>query len=468
MKVSRRRFLQGATAGAVLGPTLFNHALVRKSLANTIGNRYLVVVLLDGGNDGLNTITPIDDGAATLRQAYDAHRNTGNGGVNLPSGNLLPVGADPNSGASLGLHPSLQGLHDLHTSKGTVAFIQGCGYPDASLSHDVSRSIWETANPLGVPLVGGWVGRHLAGCYGPTDVPAVVVDYGLPGDFRQTTTSVLAIKKLEDFGFPYDYYDGGDVAAKRAAFDAIYSAASGSAQSQFDFIGNSGAATLVSSEAYPPLHDLYETDRAAWSAQYSAIGRSFAEDLREVAKMIYGVEQGVPDVNARYFECNNGGYDTHSGQGADEPGGRHGELHAEVGDSLKVFYEDLEDMGVIDDVAILVWSEFSRRIQQNSNGTDHGSQGPMLLLGGDVKGGVFGNHPNINDVALNNNGNTVYSQSATDPFRSTDFRDIYGSVLKQWAGMPHNDILTMMPLDTAAPASNYWTVEDFDLDLFLP
>ena len=467
MKVSRRTFLQGATAGALLGPSLFNHALVRRSLANTIGNKYLVVLFLDGGNDGISTIVPIDDGGATLRQAYDDHRNTGPGGCRIPSGNLLPIGADPNTGANLGLHPSLQGIHDLHAQKSAVAFLQGCGYPDYSLSHDEARSIWENANPTGAATSGGWVGRHLADCYGPTDVPAVAVDWSLPGDFRNTGTSVLTIKRLEWFGFPYDWYDGSDYAAKRAAFDALHAEAGASAMEDFAYIGNSGASTLISSEAYPQLHDLYETDRPSWNAQYSALDSSLARDFREVAKMIYGVDQGVPDVNARYFQCRNGGYDTHSGQGDDDPNGRLSSLHAEVGGALKVFYEDLEDMGVIDDTTILVWSEFSRRIQQNGNGTDHGSQGPMLLVGGNVKGGIYGNHPNINAGALNGDGNTPYSQAALDPFRSTDFRDVYGSILKQWAGMSHGDVLTLMPLDVG-PADDYWTVENFDMDLFLP
>lgn len=467
MKVSRRRFLQGASAGALLGPTIFNHALVRRSLANTIGNKYLVVLFLDGGNDGISTICPIDDGGATLRQAYEAHRNTGSGGTRLQSGNLLPIGADANTGANLGLHPSLQGIHDIHSTHGTVAFIQGCGYPDYSLSHDESRAIWENANPTGAPTAGGWVGRHLADCYGPTDVPAVAVDWNLPGDFRTTGTSVLTIKRLEWFGFPYDWAYGGDIAAKRAAFDALQAEAGASAHGQFGYIGNSGASTLVSSEAYPQLHDLYKGDRPSWDAQYEALDTSMADDFREIAKMIYGVDQGIPNVNARYFQCRNGGYDTHSGQGDDDPEGRLSSLHSEVADALKVFYDDIANMGIIDDVTILVWSEFSRRIQQNDNGTDHGSQGPMLLLGGQVKGGIFGNHPNINAAAIDGSGNTPYSQDGSDPFRSIDFRDVYGSILKQWTGMTHGDVLSLLPLDVG-PANEYWTVEDFDMDLFLP
>jgi uncharacterized protein (DUF1501 family) len=445
------------------------HPLVRRSLADTIGNRYLVVLFLDGGNDGLNTVTPINDGGGSLRADYDLVRSN----INLPDDSLLPIDPDPLSGADLGLHPGFTALHDLYVNKSSVAVIQGCGYPDYNLSHDESRHFWQTGNPLGVgSLAGtGWVGRHLAGAggYGGNDVPGVAIDFTVPLELRQTATSVLAIPRVEDFGFPYDYYDGGgDIAAKRAAFNALYQEAAPSAQEQFGFIGTSGAATLLSSEAYPALHDLYIDDRGVWNAAYGAVNRSVARDLREVAKIIYGVEQGVPNVEARFFRVANGGYDTHSNQGGAETNGAHYMLHKEVGDSLKVFYDDLEDMGAVDKVCVLVYSEFSRRIPQNSNGTDHGSQGPMFLIGGKVKGGVYGNHPNINPSALDGQENTPYSQAAADPFRSTDFRDVYGTVLKHWVNMDHNDVLSMMPLDTETPADEYWTEEDFDLDLFNP
>jgi len=84
-----------------------------------------------------------------------------------------------------------------------------------------------------------------------------------------------------------------------------------------------------------------------------------------------------------------------------------------------------------------------------------------------VKGGIYGNHPNINAAALDGSGNTPYSQAGADPFRSTDFRDVYGSILKQWTGIPHGDVLTLLPLDVG-PAADYWTAENFDMDLFLP
>ncbi len=467
MKLSRRRFLQSAAAGAMLGPTVFNHALVARSLA-AIGNRYLVVVCLDGGNDGVNTVTPITDGSAGLRQAYDAQRFDGNGGLNLPVGSLLPIGADPNSGAELGFHPALKALHNLYDQKGSVAVVQGVGYPDYDLSHEVSMGIWESGNPSGAGLSGGWIGRHLEQGYGPSDIPAVGVEWSLPGDLRQSVTSVLTIKRLQWFGFPYDWEEWQDVAAKRTAFEGLYAQAAGTGLASFDFAGTTGAATLVASEAYPALHDDYEADRSEMSARYGAIDRDLADDFREVAKMIHGVERGVPNVGARYFRLSQGGYDTHAQQGGQDVEGRHGYLLKELADSLEAFYEDLEDMGAASRVLTVVFSEFSRRILQNGNGSDHGSQGPMLLIGGAVKGGIYGNHPNIDPAALNPDGNTPYSQDPADSFRSVDLRDVYGSTLKQWAGMAHGDILSHVLALDSGPSGEYWTTENFDLDLFVP
>ncbi len=473
MAITRRQFLKRSglvAAGGVLGPGLFGNPFVRRALADTIGNRYFVVLFLDGGNDGLNTVVPVTNGGGSLRTAYDVARETGNGGLRLTPGQLgaALIGNDPNTGAELALHPALGGLKQLH-DLGKVAVIQGCGYPEYSLSHEESRFIWETGNPLGLGSYtgSGWVGRHLALNYAPTEIPGVNIADRVVGEFRQTTTSVLALRNLADFGFPYDY-DFPDVTAQQTAFDALYVQASSGAQPTQIYIGNNGSATLVASNSYPSLHGSYESDRAVWSQLYQDLGTGTARGLREVSKIIYGVENGVPNVSARFFQLSNGGYDTHSDQGAAQTDGQHYELHQEVGDALKVFYDDCADMGVANKLCILIWSEFSRRIFQNANGTDHGSQGPMFVIGGTVNGGIYGSHPNIDTGALDDQGNTLYSQDAVDSFRSIDFRDVYGTVLKHWLNMPQGTILAnVLALDTGYPADTYWTVEDFDLP-FLP
>lgn len=472
MAITRRQFIRRtglATAGTLLGPGLFASPFVRRAFAD-LGDRYLLVLFLDGGNDGQNTVVPVDNGGGSLRSDYEVHRRAGGGGIRLTPTQLQNtlIGNDPNTGAQLALHPGLIGLKQLYDA-GQVAVIQGCGYPEYSLSHEDARLIWQTANPLRIgPLAGtGWVGRHLAATYDAGDIPAVCISDSISPDFRQNVTSLLAIQELENFGFPWDWY-GNDEGAKAAAFQALHANASAGANPTQKFIGNAGNATLSSTSSYPALHSNYQADRGVFSEAYAEIGLSVAEDLREVAKVIYGVQSGVPGIEARFFSLANGGYDTHSDQGGAT--GQHYELHREVGDSLKVFYDDLADMGVADKVLTVVWSEFSRRIEQNGNGTDHGSQGPMFVIGGPnaLNGGVYGNHPNIAKSDLEGDGNTRYRQTA-HPFRSTDFRDVFGTILKHWLNMSQPQILSNVLIPDAA-VGEYWNLTNgINLDMgFLP
>jgi uncharacterized protein (DUF1501 family) len=461
MAITRRQFLRrsgAVAAGSLLGPGLLSNPFIRQALADTIGDRYFVVIYLDGGNDGLNTVTPATNGGGSLRTAYDAARTS----INLTPSQLgsTLIGNDPNTGAQLALHPGFTGLKALY-DLGKVAVVQGCGYPDYNLSHEQSRSIWQSADPLGLGLGGGWVGRYLAANYGGSDIPGLNIADSIVGEFKQGTTSVITLESLANFGFPYDLDYSDDTAAKRTAFLGLCNEAHLNAQSTVKYIGDSGNATLLSSESYPGLDGDYITDRPGFNASYDAVGRSLANDLREVAKIIYGVKRGVPNVNARFFQVSNGGYDTHSDQGGAETDGQQYSLHKEVGDSIKVFYDDLANMGVADKLCMVVWTEFSRRIPQNDSGTDHGSQGPMFVVGGNVIGGVYGNHPNIDELTLDSEGNTVYTQDA-NPFRSMDFRDVYGTILKHWLNMPVGQIATLLPSDGGS-AEFYWTLPNFDL-----
>lgn len=473
MALTRRQFIKRTgmfAAGSFLGSSLFRNPLLQKALADTIGDRYFVVIFLDGGNDGQNTVVPI---TGALRPWYETARVTGAGGLRLPgTRSLLTAGSmlDPNTGGQIGLHPGLQGLMDLY-NLGKVAVVQGCGYPDYNLSHEVSANIWETADPLGTNGYGtGWMGRYLGANYGPSEIPGVCIRSSIGGEFQTNATSVLAINRLEYFGFPYDYWFTEDDSFKREAFYDLCAQAIGSPVPLIDGLGNGGRATLLSSESYPALHTDYTEDpvlsRPTFDALYSALDSSMGDAMREVAKIIYGVERGVPNVSSRFFEVRNGGYDTHSDQGTDDDDASHYQLHREVGDAIKVFYDDCADMGVADKVCVMVWSEFSRRIEQNDNGTDHGSQGPMFVIGGKVNGGVYGNHANIEPSAIDDEGNTVYSQAPGNGFRSTDFRDVYGTILKHWLNMPPAQISSaILPADTPAPGDEdeYWTQPNFDL-----
>jgi uncharacterized protein (DUF1501 family) len=487
MAITRRQFLKSgstAAAGALLAPRLFGSSFVQDALA-AIGNRYFVVLYLDGGNDGLNTVVPT---GGVLRPWYESARKTGPGGLRLELADLAntAIGNDPNGHGSLALHPGFAaspagaggpgegGLWQLYHD-GHVAVVQGCGYPSYSLSHEDSRLIFQTADPsLSLYSGNGWVGRLLASEYAgqSTAIPAVNVNDSVAGDYRQSATSVLAIRRLRDFSFPYDsvYDSTGEKSARNTAFNALHAAAQAGVDQGFKYIGTAGATTLASTNAYPALHSLYENNptRSMFSKLYDngtpvGVNRSTARDLREIAKVIWGTEQGM--VNSRFFWVENAGYDTHSDQGAGASDGQQFGLHSEIGASLKVFYDDLVSMNVADRVTIMVYSEFSRRVEQNDNGTDHGSQGPMFLIGGKVAGGVYGNHPRIDPAQLDGEGNTRYRQAGSNNgFESTDFRDVYGTILNKWMGV---NPLSFLTLDSGDPTRN-WTVGNFNMPIFLP
>jgi uncharacterized protein (DUF1501 family) len=467
MAISRRSFLKGsslAAASSLVAPALLGNPFVRQAFADTIGDRYLLSVHLDGGNDGFNTVIPVDNGGATIRAAYDAARTTGSDGINISPAALTGtlIGTDPGSGCQLAFHPALLSLKHLY-DQGKVAVIQGCGYSRPSLSHEASRIAWETGTPPGLSAGTGWVGRYLAANYGGSDIPGVCLRSEVAGEMRQNATSVLAARRLRSLSFPYDRDFDEDVYLKRAAFLGLYEGAGAGALPIAEYLGTSGVATLLATESYAQLHDLYVQGRSIYNQAYDDLDRGLGRSLREAAKVIYGIATGVPNVHARVMQVATGGYDTHSDQGGVQLDGRHYELLTELGDSLKLFYNDCAEMGVADKICIMVWSEFGRRVPQNDGGTDHGTQYPVFVLGGGVQGGVYGNHPNINDSALSDDGNTVYSQAAADPFRSTDMRDIYGTILKHWLGMPHNTILgNVLALDSGDPTVQ-WTTENFDM-----
>jgi uncharacterized protein (DUF1501 family) len=481
MAITRRQFIKRAgifTAGTLVGNNFLTRPFLRQAVADTIGDRYFVSFYLDGGNDGLNTVVPYGNGpSGNLRQWYEASRGippaNGTGGIRVLTSELnnTLIANDPGTGAGLGLHPGFRngttgGLHRLY-QQGKVAVIQGVGYPNPNLSHEQSTIKWETGDPLGTAGYGtGWVGRHLAANYVGSAIPAFCVRSTVAGDFAQTTTSVLAVSRIQNFTFPHDSEANSQQRARHAtAFQALYNEALASPHPLLGYTGSIGRAAFQATQVYPLLHTEYRNDRRSWNDQYAdttgSLGTSTARDLREVAKVIYGVINGR--VNTRFFSVRNGGYDTHSDQGGGAAGGQHYDLHKEVSDAVELFYEDCRDMGVANKLCILIWSEFSRRVQQNDNGTDHGSQGPVFAVGGSVVGGVYGKHPNINPANLDDGNTRYYQGPLTTAYRSTDIRDVYGTVLTKWMSMPTVQVDALLPLDPSGDPLSFWRSRNYNV-----
>lgn len=432
MAISRRRFLtRGALTAAALGmPTPFHRALLGASRAWAgPADPIFVLVQLEGGNDGLNTVIPIDDAPSIpQRTLYQSVRPTI--GVAVPDLLDTEIDADPAKGNRLALHPSLAPLHDLYAD-GNVAVITGVAYPNQNLSHFQSQDIWFGANPGG-SYVDGWFGRYLDSAFPSNDLLTVDIDNTLTPAFVGETSNVLAISSLATFELSDDpLYP--DLAAKKNALRDAYAieadplVTSGLQQR----VGNSGNVLMDTLDSYGAID-------TSWSSNLNGKSGKFAKRLKDMASILRNDVQSATPVGARFFHIRLGGFDTHTNQGALE--GRQPDLFSELSVGLKAFYQDAVALGVADRLLILTFSEFGRRVAENGgNGTDHGEASVMFAIGDAVTGGVYGTVPALND--LNGSGNLKVQ---------VDFRQVYATVIDDWLASPgaHVPLLPGAPFTT--------------------
>jgi uncharacterized protein (DUF1501 family) len=390
---SRRQFLRGGLLGlGGLGvgaaiPGVFGRASFGLALEGALGKaashpeRILVVVELSGGNDGLDTVIPYGDD--------NYHRVRPTLGQNARG--VLRIDD------RYGLHPSLAGLKTLWDD-GLVAAVHGCGYPNPDRSHFSSMEYWHTAKPHQVETR-GWIGR-LADAAWPDGAPNTIVNVAL-----QQSKAVQAERHAPVvFSNPEEFVRAGDAQQAGAYEQLIQVDATGN--EALDFLARiSRDAQRTSRQVREVIRD-YQTPVAYGSTP-------LAVDLRKVAALIEG---GFP---TRVYYVSLGGFDTHAGQVA----GRF-YLLTGLGEALRAFHEDLRRMGRRGDVLTMMWSEFGRRVEENaSQGTDHGTAGPMFLMGEAVKPGFAGQHPSLTD--LDENG---------DLQMTVDFRRVYATAIQEWLG----------------------------------
>lgn len=431
MAITRRKFLtRGALTAAALGvPHPFQRALVGASRAWAADPGAIVVLVqLEGGNDGLNTVIPIDDApGAAQRSLYESARPT----IGVAVADLLDteIGADPVKGNRLALHPSLAPLKELYDA-GVLAVVNGVAYPNQSLSHFRSEDIWYGANPNG-PFTNGWFGRYLDSAFGPSDLVAVDLDKTLNPSFFCEGCNVLAVGSLSEFGLPDDP-DYPDLAAKKAAIQAAYAVESDALQ-----VSGLQLAVGTSGDVLLGAIDAYDAIGTGWSSNLNGVSGRFARRLKDIASILRHDAQQPTPVGARFFHVRQGGFDTHSNQGALE--GRQPGLFEDVSLALKAFYDDTVALGVSDKVVIVTFSEFGRRVAENGgNGTDHGEASVLFAIGDPVAGGVYGTVPALDDL---NKGNLKVQ---------IDFRQVYATVIDDWLAAPgaHVPLLPGAPYTT--------------------
>jgi uncharacterized protein (DUF1501 family) len=386
--LSRRAFL-GAAPLVALAPTVPTF-LAQTARAAGAGRdaRILVVIQLDGGNDGINTVVPFTD------PGYARHRKL----LRLAKGSLVKVTDE------VGLHPALADAGKL-LEAGQFAIVQGVGYPNPSRSHFHSMAVWQSAS-LGADHHGpGWIGRGLdAGVRVEPGVPAAVFIGGgaLPAALRSRRSLASALSRPEDFVL---------APAVKPALDARRPA---DKEDLLAFLRRTAV------------------DARATAAHMAEVGRGkdggrrypatrLAGQLRLMARLIEA------DAGTRVFYARQPGYDTHAAQAV-----THAVLLREFAGAVKAFLDDLARAKLAQRVLVLAFSEFGRTVKENASaGTDHGTAGPVFLAGPKVKAGLVGKTPSLTDP----------DERHGDLKTAIDFRRVYATVLEGWLGLPGKVVL---------------------------
>jgi uncharacterized protein (DUF1501 family) len=400
--LTRRRFLtmSGVTAAGALavGATQVSWSdLMSAAVRNPLQSEdsVLVVVTLYGGNDGLNTVVPAAD------PTYQSTRPD----LAYQPDEVLDLGE------GLGLNPGLKGLKGLWDDK-ALAIVRGVGYPQPDRSHFRSMAIWQTASPK-TPVPTGWLGRWLDAT-GADPLHAVSVEPTLPPLLAGATTAAASLP-VRGLKIPADKVGAAFAALGRPSPGEEHwqAAAAKSLQDLQNAVRVLGGA----------VHDQQEKEDDEDEQRSKGASAGGGSQLGAQLELVAGlVEAGVP---TRAYSVSLGGFDTH----ADERGTQE-RLLTELDGALTPFVERMRKSDRGRQVVVLVYSEFGRRVGANgSDGTDHGTAGPLFMIGDKVQGGFYGAQPSLTDLS---NG---------DLKATTDFRDVYGTVLREVLGADGEKIL---------------------------
>jgi uncharacterized protein (DUF1501 family) len=378
----RRRFLQwtGASLLATMSAQLTLESLASAASASPLPAKtpILVLVTLYGGNDGLNTVVPFED------PVY--HRARSN--IALSSSQLIPITH------SLALNSSMPLISELYKRR-KVAIVQGVSYPNPNLSHFSSMAIWQSASLTG--LTSGWIGRWLD--RQPHNAfNAIGVGSNLPPAFVGET----AVASMVDVGG--------------------IQLPSGPVAPVLPRLGHSSSSDVaLEAAAATSITDLFSTaKRLGQHIPKSPSGSWIGQQLSLVSAMINA------NVPTRVWEVNLSSFDTHTGEQGDQNA-----LLADVDAAVGAFMKSISAGDRSREVTVMIYSEFGRRVQSNaSDGTDHGTSAPVLLIGNGVKGGLYGEQPPLKHLDANGNLRVT-----------TDFRSIYGGLLHDVLATPVSDII---------------------------
>ncbi len=400
--LSRRNFIRGTalvSIGTVASPLLkgsLAFAAQNPAYVAASNGKVLVLVQLAGGNDGLNTLIPVGD------SAYRSARKA----LGVPDESALPLES------GFGLHPNLTGLKGLWDA-GKFAAVRGVGYPGQDYSHFKSMAIWQAGDP-GLSFQYGWLGRTLEELESQQHDPFLGFNVGTstPAEMRSASVPIPSVRNAADYAFKVRMKAGDGSDPRSATLLKLYEQYP-SASPYGVLLETTVDSAVESSKQLAEAAQLYKP-----AVEYPKT--SFASGLSLLAEVIVG------GLGMRVGHITLGGFDTHSSQATDHP-----RLMQELDQGLTAFYNDLAAQGKAQDVLVLTWSEFGRRVQENaSGGTDHGAASVLFALGDGVRRGLYGDPPDLKKLV--DNGNVPFT---------TDFRRVYATVIERWLGAPSEPLL---------------------------
>ena len=367
-------------------------------MTSTKKDPVLVVLQLSGGNDALNTIIPYGD------PLYNDNRPN----VRIPEDQVLPIND------YLGFNPNMAPLKRLY-DEGKVAIIQGIGYPNPNRSHFRSMDIWHTCEPDKVGTE-GWLGRAIKDIDPKADNVLTCVNFGrgLPRALVMPGVPVASVGNLETYGVLTTIEAEEQRTEALDLFARMYSPAMGHGP-VVEYLSQTGMDALKGA-------DILSTAPAKYSSSVEYGGSSVAQYMRNIAQV------HIADLGCRvlYTTAPYNSFDTHAAQMV-----AHSKLWTDVSQTVSDFYDDLKEHHASDNVVVLLFTEFGRRVHDNGSGTDHGSGGIAFVVGDAVKGGLYGEYPSLaSDKLLDG-----------DLHFNNDFRGLYATLLEDWLSLDSKPIV---------------------------
>ena len=387
MHFKRREFLQiGSLATASLMMPKFLKAFEKPAMVPA-GNKVVVVLQFSGGNDGLNTVIPVSN------DIYYKERRV--------------IGIKKEDALSLtdaaGLHPSLEAFKGLYDD-GNLGIMNAVGYPNPDRSHFRSMDIWQSASASNEYINTGWIGRYLdsqcKGCDKPTQ--ALELDDTLSLALKGYNNKGLAFKD------PRKLYN-----TSNEKFYKDINAAHSKTEETVDYLYKTMSETLSSADYIFKQSKMNPTTQS-----YPAT--ELGKNLKTIASLV------MSDINTKVYYVSLGSFDTHVNQAQQQK-----RLFDELNGAVKAFTTDLKNNNRFDDVLMMTFSEFGRRVSQNaSNGTDHGTANNMFFISGGLKQkGLLNEMPDLSNL---NEGDLKHT---------VDFKNVYATVLNNWLGVNDKNIL---------------------------